>query len=76
MSESKTIYCGKGVKKNEGWLNVTIDPDVIMQYVEEYKGKSFVKLNININAEPDKYGKDVSITIDTWKPQSSETEPF
>lgn len=76
MSESKTIYCGKGVKKNEGWLKVTIDPDVIMQYVEEYKGKSFVKLNVNIKPEPDKYGKDVSITIDTWKPQGSEEVPF
>ena len=28
-------------------------------------------MNININDAQDKYGKDVSITVDTWKPDPS-----
>lgn len=68
MAESTKIYCGKGTKKSDTWLKVTIDPDVIMQYVEEFQGKKFVKLDINIYQEQDKYGKDIKITIDNWKP--------
>lgn len=68
MSEKK-IYAGKGKKQNDTWIKATINPDIINQHIEEYEGSKFVKLNININKEPDKFGKDVSITIDTWKPE-------
>jgi hypothetical protein len=29
------------------------------------------RISININDAQDKYGKDVSITVDTWKPDPS-----
>jgi hypothetical protein len=41
-----------------------------MEYVEEFNGNKFVKLNINIKDEADQYGKDVSISVDTWKPDA------
>ena len=34
----------------------------------EYQGKKYIKVNINIKDEVDQYGKDVSISVDTWKP--------
>ena len=63
------IYVGKGVRKSETWIKATINPDKILEHVEEYKGSKYVRINININQKPDKYGKDVEITVDTWKPK-------
>jgi len=68
----KTIYCGSGNKQNEKWITATINPDKIMDHIQEYKGNRFVKLNININDEPNEFGKDVSITINTWQPNKKE----
>jgi len=39
----------------------------------EYNGKKYIKVNINIKDEVDQYGKDVSITVDTWKPDSEKS---
>lgn len=68
MSE-KPIYCGSGKKQNDSWLKVTINPDKLKEYIQTYEGSKFVKLNINIKDAPDQYGKDVSISIDNWKPK-------
>ena len=68
----KPIYCGSGNKQNEKWITATINPDKIMDHIQEYKGNRFVKLNININDEPNEFGKDVSITINTWKPENKD----
>jgi len=65
MNEKK-IYCGSGKKQNEGWLKVTINPEKIQEYIQEYEGKKYVKLNINILDKPNNFGKDVQITIDTY----------
>ena len=71
MAEKK-IYCGSGRKQNNNWLKVTINPEKIMEHVQEFKGNKFIKLDINIKDEPDQYGKDVVITIDTWQPDKKE----
>ena len=71
MSEQKQkIEVGKGKKRNANWLTVTINPDKIKDHVQEYNGNKYVKLNINISDTPDQYGKDVKITIDTYKPET------
>lgn len=67
MEKAPKIYAGKGVKKNDTWLAVTVNPEVINQHVQDYNGKKYVKLNINIG-KADKFGKDVQISIDTWSP--------
>ena len=67
---SNTIYVGSGKIQNEKWIKVTINPEKLMEHVEEFNGNKFVKLNINLKEEPDMYGKDVSISVDTWKPDS------
>ena len=71
-NKPKTIYCGGGKKQNETWFKVTINPDKIQDYIQEYNGSKFVKLNVNIKPEPDQFGKDVSISVDTWNPNSGQ----
>ena len=73
MTKEKTIYCGSGKKMNESWLKVSINFDKIKDFVEEYKGNKFIKLNVNLKAERDEYGKDVSLSVDTWKPDENTT---
>lgn len=74
MEKQKKIYCGSGKKKSDTWYQITINPEKFGEYVQEYNGNKFLKLNINILAEPDKYGKDVQVSIDTWKPQGQIVE--
>ena len=69
----KPIYCGSGKKQSAKWLKVTINPDKLKEYIKTYEGNKFVKLNINIKDEPNQYGKDVEITIDTWEKESSQS---
>jgi len=68
------IFCGSGKKKTDKWLQVTVNPEIIAKHVQEYNGNKFVKLNINI-AEPNKFGKDVQISIDTWTPDNASATP-
>lgn len=68
MSKQEKIYCGKGKRMNEKWIKATINVEKLRGHIEEYQGTKYVKLNINLLDNPDKYGKDVSIEIDTWKP--------
>ena len=66
MSDKK-IYCGSGKRQSDTWLKVTINPDKFKEYIQVYEGNKYVKLNINIKAEPNQYDKDVEITVDTFK---------
>ncbi len=70
MSETKekTIYCGGGKKQNDTWIKASINVAKFKDHIQEYKGHKFIKLNINIKDELDQYGKDVSISVDTWQP--------
>lgn len=72
---SDTIYCGSGKKKSDTWFSITVNPDTLKDHVEEYNGKKFVRLNVNVKDAPDQYGKDVSVSIDTWKPEEK-SEPI
>lgn len=74
MSE-KVNYCGSGKKQNDSWIKATINMDKMEQFIQEYKGHKFIKLNINIKDEADQYGKDVSISVDTWVPDEKKGAP-
>ena len=70
MSEKK-IYIGNGVKQNDGWLKSSFClSDIPTEHMFEFNGKKYIKVNINLKDEADQYGKDVSITVDTWKPDA------
>jgi len=67
MEKEKKIYAGSGKKQNDTWFKVNLNFSELEKHAEEYMGKKYVKVNINVGTA-DKYGKDVSVTIDTWKP--------
>lgn len=69
MEKKTKIYCGSGKKRTDTWLSITINPDKIKDYIQEYNGSKFIKLNVNILSEPDKFGKDVQISVDTYEPK-------
>jgi hypothetical protein len=73
MEKQQKIYCGSGKKRSDNWISATINLDKIKEHIQEYNGSKFIKVNINVKGEPDQYGKDVSITIDTWKPERKPT---
>ena len=74
MEKEKTIYVGSGKKMNDGWLKATINPTKLKDYIEEFNGNKFIRLNINVKDAPDQYGKDVSISVDTWQPMKEEIQ--
>ena len=71
MAQAKKIYAGSGKKKSDTWFSISINMDKIQDYIQEYNGTKFVKLNVNVNKEPDQYGKDVSVSVDTYDPSKS-----
>ena len=70
--EKQKVYCGSGKKRSDNWISATINLDKIKEHIQEYNGSKFIKVNINVKSEPDQYGKDLSVTIDTWKPEESQ----
>lgn len=65
----KKIYAGSGKKKSDTWLSISVNVDKIKDHIQEYNGTKFVKLNVNISKEADKFGKDVQVTVDTYNPE-------
>jgi hypothetical protein len=66
--EKKTQYCGSGRKQSENWIKATINIDKVQDFIEEFKGVRFVRLNINIKDDLNQFGKDVSLSIDQFVP--------
>ena len=65
---AKKVYLGNGKKKSPTWMKAIITDEVTKYWIQG-KTKKFVKVDINIFDEPDQYGNDVSITLDTWVPE-------
>ena len=70
--KKETIYCGNGKKVTTQYgdfravsINLT---DLPAEFIFEYNGKKYIKLNVNDKKEADAYGKDVSVSVNTWKP--------
>lgn len=74
MEKEKTIYCGNGKKMSDTWLTVSLHVDKLKEHIFEYNGKRYCKLNINIKDMPDQYDKDVSLSINTFKPEPKKEE--
>ena len=80
MSDNKRIYVGSGKTITGQYgtfrsvsLNLSRIPK---EHISEYNGEKYVRLDINDKAEEDQYGKNVSITVNTYQPnQSSAPQP-
>jgi len=74
MNKKPTIYCGGGNKRNENWLTVTVHIDKAKEHIFEYKGNRYLKLNVNVKDQADQFGKDVSLSVNTYEAQK-ESKP-
>lgn len=68
------IRLGNGKKKNPTWLKASICIDDALSNSFEYNGKKYVKVDINIYDDPNQYGKDVAIYLDTYKPEQKSND--
>lgn len=76
--KKETIFCGGGKKITTQYGDfraVTLNlSDLPSEHIFEYNGKKYVKLNVNDKKEADQYGKDVSVSVNTWKPEAQKAE--
>lgn len=74
------IYCGSGKTQISQYgefykISVCLD-DLPEEHVNTAKnGKKYVNLIISRKKETDQYGKNLSVTVDTWKPNSEKQVP-
>ena len=76
MNEQKTdkVFIGGG-KKITGQYGDFRSVSICLSKIPadakfEYNGQEYVKLNISDKREADQYGKDVSVSVNTWKPEA------
>lgn len=71
MSNDK-IYAGSGktiLGRFGEFYKVSIClSDIPKEHTFEYNGKTYIKLEISKKKEVDMYGKNVTVAVDTWKP--------
>ena len=69
MAEKKEKAVGWGKQVTSWKRGVSVCLDDIQNYATKAKnGKFYVNLNVVDLKEPNQYGKNVSVEIDTWKP--------
>lgn len=72
-NKKEKIRIGQGKKQSATWIKSSLClSDIPSEKTFEYNGKRYVKININIFETPNKFGKDVSISIDEFEPKKSE----
>ena len=74
--ENKTekIYVGSGKEKFEGnmvqtSICLTDITNNAKEFIFEFEGKKYIKLNVCKKREIDQYGKSHYVEVDTWKPE-------
>ena len=71
MDTKPKIRLGNGKKRGPQWLTAAICISDAEAHAYSYEGKKYVNLNINVFDEPNKYGKDVAITLNDYKKEES-----
>jgi hypothetical protein len=78
--ENQPIYCGSGKTKQGKYgeffsISICLS-DLPKEHITESKnGKKYINLNVNRKQQPDQYGKDLSVQVDTWKPDPAKATP-
>ena len=80
MEGKKPIYVGSGktVSGQYGtFRNVTLKVKQLKDHIYEFEGQTLVNLTISDRKKPDEYGKNVSVIINEYKPESKGNDlPF
>lgn len=77
MSHEK-IYVGSGKTQSSQYgdfykISICLS-DLPKEHITEAKnGKKYINLTVNKKREADQYGKDLSVQVDTWKPEQAST---
>jgi hypothetical protein len=70
--EEKKVFAGSGKIVTSWKRGISICLDDIQNYATKAKnGKFYVNLNVVDLKQANQWGKDVSVEIDTWKPDST-----
>ncbi len=70
--EEKKIYAGSGKIVTSWKRGISICLDDVQNYATKSKnGKFYVNLNVVDLKEPNQWGKDVSVEVNTWKPNQT-----
>lgn len=64
---NKKIKIGTGVRRTDNWITAALCLTEAEPYTFEFNKKKYIRVNINIYDKPNQYGKDVAITLDTYK---------
>jgi hypothetical protein len=67
MEGKQQVRLGSGKKRTASWMTSSICISDAEAHAYTYNGKKYVNLNINIFDEPNKFGKDVSITLNQYE---------
>jgi exopolysaccharide biosynthesis predicted pyruvyltransferase EpsI len=78
MNNTPKIYLGNAEKKNDGWYKGYLKISELKKIIEsKERNNNYIKININIREEADQYGNQMTISLDTWKPEKQENQtPF
>ena len=69
MAEEKKVFAGMGRRVNDWKRGISICLDDIQNFAEKAKnGKFYVRLKVIDLKQANQWGKDVSVEVDTWKP--------
>ena len=74
MEKQEKIYVGSGVEKFDGDLVqtsvcLTDITNNAKEFIFEFEGKKYIKLNVVKKREVDQYGKSHYVEVDTFKPE-------
>lgn len=73
--EEKKVFAGSGKIVNSWKRGISICLDDIQNYATKSKnGKFYVNLNVVDLKEPNQWGKNVSVEVNTWKPNQTTRE--
>ncbi len=76
--ENQKIYCGSGKTRSGQFgdfqaVSICLD-DIPSEHITNHKnGKRYAKITISKKKETDQFGNDLSVMVDTWKPDPSKT---
>ena len=74
MSDDKKTYVGNGKRVNDYKRAISVCLDDIKPFATESKnGKHYIALVVVDLKQANQWGKDISVEIDTWKPDRKST---
>jgi hypothetical protein len=71
METKPKVKLGNGKKRSASWMTSSFCISDAEEHAYNYEGKKYVNININVFDEPNKYGKDVAITLNDYKKEEN-----